>query len=232
MKLELCAASTEAIDLAKELNFDRIELCQSLENGGLTPSFSLVDYALRSGVETHVLIRPRGSSFCYSAAEGELMVKDIEELKKLGVSGVVVGCLTANRTIDEKSLVKLLKAAEGLEVTFHRAFDDISGVQDALDLLIELGVKRVLSSGQSSTITAGMQTLRGMLEHAEGRIEIMAGGGVTAGNCSQIKDTVNPDAIHFSGTIKENDSIPSAHSEPLLVINREKVQGIMQALAT
>ena len=87
MKRELCAASVEAIQLAKELNFDRIELCQNLEQGGMTPSPGFIEYALAFGLETHVLIRPRSGGFYYSPEEFEIMLRDILECKKLGNRG-------------------------------------------------------------------------------------------------------------------------------------------------
>ena len=202
MKLELCAASIEAIQIAKELNFDRIELCQSLEQGGLTPSLGLVDYALAHGVETHVLIRPRPGGFVYSQGEIELMIRNIIACGELGAQGVVIGALNKRGEIDKESISLMIENAKGMEVTFHRAFDDTANYKKSLDVLIDLGVKRLLSSGLEVNVERGMENLREMVDYARGRIEIMTGGGVNLSNVSNIVKEVKPDAIHFSGTKK------------------------------
>jgi copper homeostasis protein len=124
MKLELCAASLAAIHLAKSLNFDRIELCQNLEHGGITPSYGMIEYAIAYGVETHVLIRPRPGGFFYSEDEQEIMLREIINCKEMGASGIVIGALTEAGAIDEDFLKKVMQKAVGMEVTFHRAFDD------------------------------------------------------------------------------------------------------------
>ena len=124
MKFELCAASIEAIQLAKELNFDRIELCQNLEQGGLTPSFSMIEYAIAYGIPTHVLIRPRPGGFTYNSDELELIIREVANCKNMGAAGIVIGVLNEKGSIDEPILEEIMKKADGLEVTFHRAFDD------------------------------------------------------------------------------------------------------------
>ena len=132
MKIELCAATVEAIKLAKECKVDRIELCQVLELGGVTPSPGIIEYAVAYGLETHVLIRPRPGGFIYTEEEKEIMLRNALECKELGASGVVVGVLNAFGDIDT-GFLELVRSKVGgeMQITFHRAFDDImNGYRD------------------------------------------------------------------------------------------------------
>ena len=230
MKLELCAASIEAIDLAKELNFDRIELCQNLEQGGMTPSPGFIDYALANGLETHVLIRPRSGGFRYSPEEIEIILRDVRECKILGANGVVVGILDESDLICKRSLELILTHAKGMDVTFHRAFDDTYEYDKSLDVLINAGVKRVLTAGLARNVELGMPVLKSMNEYANGRIEIMPGGGVNLNNILKLKNEVQPAAIHFSGTNKTIIDEGSMFSETILKPNRDKIIRLLNAV--
>lgn len=227
MKLELCAGSLEAIQLAKELKFDRIELCQNLEQGGMTPSPGFIDYAIALGVETHVLIRPRPGGFQYNRDEVEIMLRDILECASMGVKGVVVGALNEFGTIDENAIGLMVEKAGNMDVTFHRAFDDTYNFEKSIDTLIQLGVKRVLSSGLGSSVELGMENLKAMKAYAGDRLEIMCGGGINASNVQKIVQEVRPDAIHFSGTRKFLLDENSMFSETILKISREKVEKLL-----
>lgn len=229
MKVELCAASLEAIRVAKELNFDRIELCQNLEQGGITPSYGMIEYALAFGIETHVLIRPRPGGFIYSEDEVEVMLREIINCKEMGAHGIVIGALSEMGKIDEKALAKIMAKAQGMQVTFHRAFDDCFDWKKAMDLLIEHKVKRILSSGSARSIELGMPILAQMLHYGNDRIEIMAGGGVSAANVGRLVTELAPHAIHFSGTKKILQDENSLFSESLLVVERARVIRILKA---
>lgn len=230
MKLELCAASIEAIQLAREFNFDRIELCQNLEQGGMTPSIGFIEYALANGLETHVLIRPRSGGFRYSEDEVEIILRDILECKSIGVKGVVVGVLDERDLICKRSLEKIMSHSDGLDVTFHRAFDDTYEFEKSLDILIDFGVKRVLSAGLARNVELGLHVLKGMTDYANGRIEIMSGGGVNISNILKIKHEVKPAAIHFSGTNKAEVDEGSMFSETILKPNRSKIIRLLEAV--
>lgn len=232
MKFELCAASIEAIKLAKELNFDRIELCQNLEQGGMTPSPGFVEYALAYGLETHVLIRPRSGGFRYSDEELEIILRDVMDCKSVGAQGVVVGVLDESDQICRRSMELILRKADGMDVTFHRAFDDTYEFEKSLDVLIDLGVTRVLSAGLARNVELGLPVLKGMQEYAKGRIEIMTGGGVNVNNIVKIKNEVKPSAIHFSGTNKATVDEGSMFSETILKPNKEKIIRMLKAVHT
>jgi len=229
MKFELCAASIEAIQLAKELNFDRIELCQNLEQGGLTPSFSMIEYAIAYGIPTHVLIRPRPGGFTYNSDELELIIREVVNCKNMGTAGIVIGVLNENGSIDEPILDEIMKKADGLEVTFHRAFDDCVEWKKGMDILIKHGVKRILSSGLARNVDIGYPVLTEMIKYAAGRIEIMTGGGVNAANIGRLVAELNPDAIHFSGTAKVQLDEESLFSESILKVDANKVKRILSA---
>lgn len=228
MKLELCAASIEAIDLAKELNFDRIELCQNLEQGGMTPSPGFIEYALSKGVETHVLIRPRSGGFRYKEEEIDMVLHDVEHCQRMGVQGVVVGILDQSDQICRTSLEAIIGISGNMDVTFHRAFDDTYEFDKSLDILIEAGVKRVLSAGLARNVDIGMTVLQKMTDYANGRIEVMTGGGVNINNILKLKEEVQPAAIHFSGTNKTIIDEGSMFSETILKPNRDKIVRLLE----
>ena len=232
MKFELCAASIEAIQLAKEFNFDRIELCQDLEQGGLTPPYGLIEYAQAFGIETHVLIRPRPGGFSYSPDELEVMLREVINCKRVGVKGIVIGALTETGEIDREVLSEIMQKAETMEVTFHRAFDDSIDWMRSLDILIELGVTRVLSSGMANNVENGSPILKKMVDRAKGRIQIMTGGGVSAANVAKIVKEIQPDAVHFSGTVKFLLDEDSLFSESILKVDRGRIGRILAAANT
>ena len=230
MKIELCAASFEAIKLAKEFNVDRIELCQNLEQGGLTPSAGFIDYALSTGLETHVLIRPRAGGFCYNEEEFLIMLREIEYCKKIGAHGVVVGVLSEKNEINSEQMERISDISGNLQVTFHRAFDDTIEWKRSMEMLINFGVKRILTSGVSSNVDSGFIVLKEMVKFAKGRIEIMPGGGVNAANVQKIAKEISPDAIHFSGTSKTLLDEESLFSETILQVDRKKVTRITEMI--
>jgi copper homeostasis protein len=233
MKIELCAASVKAIKLANELKFDRIELCENLMQGGITPSAGRIEYALNTGIETHVLVRPRPGGFYYSEDEIKIMVSDIKNIKRMGAKGVVVGALNNYRTIDEEALKHFVDAADGIELTFHRAFDDcVVDWQKRLDILISNGVTRLLSSGLASNINNGIAVLKEMKEYVGDKIQIMPGGGVNAGNAAKIIKEIKPDAIHFSGTVKTIVDEESSFSETFLAVDENRVKRILEEIKT
>ncbi len=230
MKLELCAASIEAIDLAKELKFDRIELCQNLEQGGMTPSPGFIEYALSHDLETHVLIRPRSGGFRYTKEEIEIILHDVEKCKSMGTQGVVVGILDESDQICKSSLDAILSVSGDMDVTFHRAFDDTYEYDKSLDILINSGVKRVLSAGLARNVELGLPVLKNMNDYSNGRIEIMTGGGVNISNILKLKNEVKPSAIHFSGTNKAVVDEGSMFSETILKPNRDKIIRLLDAV--
>jgi copper homeostasis protein len=223
MKIELCAASQEAIQIASELKLDRIELCQNLDQGGLTPSAGMITYAKDLGLETHVLIRPRAGGFHYSDEEMKVILNDVQVCKDFGVQGIVIGFLQPNFEIDLESIERINSVRGNLKLTFHRAFDDSIEWRRSLDKLIACGVDRLLTSGFASNVDIGLQNLIEMTSYSNGRMEIMPGGGVNVGNMLKIKRDLDPESIHFSGTIKVLMDEESAFSETLFKADANRI---------
>ena len=146
----------------------------------------------------HVIIRPRGGDFLYSDIEIRTMLKDIEIARKLGADGVVFGCLTAEGEVDLPVMQKLMEAAQGLSVTFHRAFDVCHNPQRALEQIIKLGCNRILTSGQQPTAELGIPLLEELQKQAAGRITLLAGCGVNENNIARIAAETGINEFHFS----------------------------------
>lgn len=158
---------------------ERIELCAAPLEGGTTPSAGLIRYA-RSlpDLRLSVMIRPRGGDFLYTDDEVALMAEEIRLAREYGADGVVFGLLTPAGEVDETRTAQLVREAEGMEVTFHRAFDMTRDSRQALEAVIRTGCRRVLTSGGRNTAQEGVGTLRALAAQAAGRIEVMAGSGV------------------------------------------------------
>ena len=151
MKLEICVDNYESMITAAQNGADRIELCASLSEGGLTPPFSLIEAAMKLSIPVFVMIRPRSCDFLYSSEEIEMMHRDIYMAKSQGAPGVVFGVLTPNGEIDGLAMQSLIKEAAGMQITCHRAVDQVKDIYAAVDILADLGVHRVLTSGQEET---------------------------------------------------------------------------------
>ena len=197
--VEICAGDIQSAQAAVLGGAQRIELCSALPLDGLTPSAGLIQ-AARSleGIKLHVLIRPREGDFVYDATETEIMLHDISLAKQLGADGVVIGALTPDGDIDIPTCRRLIAAAEGMQVTFHRAFDRCADPHRALEEIIALGCSRLLTSGQAPTAEAGIPLLRELVHQANGRIIIMPGAGVTPADARRILDETGATEIHGS----------------------------------
>lgn len=200
-KIEICANSVESAVKAQQAGAYRVELCAGIPEGGTTPSFGEIRMArqLLTQTKLHVIIRPRGGDFLYSPLEQEIMLHDIKVSRQLGADGVVFGCLTAEGNVDMPLMKKLMNAVGDMSVTFHRAFDMCRNPKEALENIIELGIDRILTSGQEATAEKGIPLLKELVAQADGRIIIMPGCGVNAGNIRKIAEETGASEFHFSG---------------------------------
>jgi copper homeostasis protein len=148
-------------------------------------------------LHVHPLIRPRPGGFVFDADEVAVQVRDIRGAAASGVSGVVVGALTASGEVDRRAMEAFMSAADGIEVTFHRAIDAVRDPKRVVDHLCELGVTRVLTSGGAARSVDGVERLRSLVAHADGRVQIMAGGGVRPQDISALIGA-GVDAVHLS----------------------------------
>lgn len=189
---------------AKSAGAARVELCASLIEGGITPSRGMIRQARRvSGIGLHVIIRPRGGDFLFAETEFAVMAADIETAKAEGADGVVIGQLLADGTIDVARTRELMAIARPMSVTFHRAFDMTPDAFAALDTLIELGIDRVLTSGQEACVLEGLPLITNLIERAKDRIIVMPGGGITPRNVARIVSEAKPREIHFAALVPE-----------------------------
>ncbi len=196
---EICVEGIDGMLAAQEGGGDRVELCASLLEGGITPGIGTVRAAQRlARVPLHVIVRPRGGDFLYSAAEHEGMCEDIKALGALGVAGVVIGVLTPEGRVDAARLAELMECAGTMRVTFHRAFDMARDAEEALEALIAAGVHRVLTSGQRETAIEGLPMLARLAAQAGERIIVMGCGGLTPETIGRVRREAGLRELHFS----------------------------------
>jgi copper homeostasis protein len=196
---EICVDSVEGVVAAARAGADRVELCAGLIEGGITPSFGMIATAAKAApIKVNVIIRPRGGDFVYSPAELEVMERDIVTAKQQGAAGIVLGLLAPDGTIDLAASRRLIAAARPLPVTFHRAFDMARDPQRSLDTLIELGVERLLTSGQEATALEGSALIAALVRQAAGRIVVMPGGGLTERTVARVVAETGARELHFA----------------------------------
>ncbi|MDO5725974.1 MAG: copper homeostasis protein CutC [Tissierellia bacterium] len=202
MILEVCVDSLKSLKIAKEAGADRIELCSALNIGGLTPSFGLMCQAKEiKDIEIFVMIRPRSGDFLYTDEEFETMKKDIEIVKKLGFDGIVTGILKESGNIDLIRMKEIADFARPLKVALHRAFDDALEPEADIDCLIDIGIIRILTSGQKKTASLGADYIAKIQKQFGDRIEIMPGAGINAENIERLHNKVNCKNYHMSGKV-------------------------------
>ncbi|KAK8828708.1 hypothetical protein WA577_000190 [Blastocystis sp. JDR] len=199
MLLECCIDCVESGLNAEKGGAGRVELCANLIDGGTTPSYGMIK-AVKNAlhIPVNVIIRPRGGDFYYNENEMEVMVEDILACKAIGVNGVVIGCLTKDGKVDMEKNHRLMEAARPLSVTFHRAIDMAQDMMEAVEACIALGVDRILTSGGCNTVMEGKDTIRAMKKLAGDKLQIMAGGGVTADNIRELVQYTGIKEVHGS----------------------------------
>ena len=199
MIFEICVDSVEGVRAARAAGATRVELCASLLEGGITPSRGMIRQARTvPGIKLHVIIRPRGGDFLYNDAEFAAMASDIETAKAEGADGVVIGQLTADGFVDVAHTRELMTLARPMAVTFHRAFDMTPDPFAALETLIDLGIDRILTSGQEASVLEGLPMIAELVKRAGDRIVIIPGGGITPRNVDRIVAAARPKEIHFA----------------------------------
>jgi copper homeostasis protein len=185
--VECCVVGLGSVLAACEGGADRVELCEHIGCGGVTPSAGVIDWACRlAAIPVHVLIRPRPGDYVYSERELDVMLGDIEAAKSRGARGVVIGALDAAGRIAREQIRILANAARPMTITFHRAFDEVRDMERSLDDLTELGIDRVLTSGGAATARRGLEGLERLVHAARGRIGILAAGRVRMGDLGRL----------------------------------------------
>ena len=194
---EVCVESFKEALEAEKRGADRIELCENLSVGGTTPSYGTIKKSLEKlNIPVFPMIRPRGGDFCYSFDELEIMKEDIKMCKSLGVKGVVFGMLTKDKKIDFKLVKEFVSLAYPMEVTFHKAIDEVENPIEVIDEFIKIGVKRILSSGTKETALEGKDILNSMIKKADGKIKIIVAGKVTNENFLEVSEKIISSEYH------------------------------------
>ncbi|CAX60053.1 Copper homeostasis protein [Erwinia billingiae Eb661] len=188
LKLEVCCYGVDCALTAEQAGADRVELCAAPAEGGLTPSAGSLKLAREKlTLPVHPIVRPRGGDFCFSANEFNEIKSDVALIRELGFPGVVVGVLDVDGHIDLPRMKQIMALCDGMAVTFHRAFDLCHSPLMALQQLTDLGVARILTSGQQQSAESGLSLLKELNRMTRGPI-IMAGAGVRLGNLQKFID--------------------------------------------
>lgn len=201
MLIEACVDTLASAANAEAGGADRIELCANLADAGTTPSHGTLALALeRLTIPVFPIIRPRGGGFVHDASDADVIVADLRHAVALGAPGAVIGALTADGDVDRAMIGRLRAIAPAMRLTFHRAFDACRDPGPALEALIELGVDRLLTSGQAATAWEGRALIAALVRQSNGRIVIMAGGDVDEGNAAALVRETGVQEIHVRGT--------------------------------
>ena len=195
--LEVCCGSLASALAAQEGGAHRVELCDNLYEGGTTPSHGTLSLAREKvTIKINVLVRPRGSDFVYNEDEMEIIRRDVNMCKELGMDGVVIGFLTPGGEVDVEKTTEIVRLARPMSVTFHRAFDMCKAPYKALEELIEIGVDRILTSGQKNMAPEGIDMIAELVKKAGDRIIIMPGAGLEVDNIAEFHAKVGAKEYH------------------------------------
>jgi copper homeostasis protein len=209
MKLEICCPSISSAIIAEQCGADRIEFCIHLSEGGITPTFDeIVKIKKVVKIPIHVLIRIRAGNFFYTDFEINEMSHQIEFCKQNKIDGVVIGALNLDNTLDETTLIKWLKIADGLDITFHKAFDEIENKALALNQLINFKFNRILTSGHKGSAFKGIESLKQLQKIATNKIIIMPGGSIRSNNLSDLKNALHlVTEFHSAADVLQNEAM-------------------------
>lgn len=196
--LEICVDDAQGLQACIAGGADRIELCSSLALGGLTPSLGFMQLAAKFNVPVFAMIRPRAGHFCFTDNELAIMCDDIAAAAESGLAGVVLGVANNDQTLNINALGQLCEAAGGMRKTLHRVMDTVVNPLGALDQIIDLGFDQVLTSGCQPSVEQGLDMLASLHERAKGRIQIMAGAGLSPPMVPKIYQRTGIEMFHAS----------------------------------
>jgi copper homeostasis protein len=197
--LEICCYNLESAIIASEAGADRIELCSDPAAGGTTPGIGFIKSVRRkTEIELYPIIRIRGGDFLFSAEEFDVMMHDVEACKSAGCEGIVFGMLLTDGRIDRTNSARVVEKAYPMGVSFHRAFDWTRNPFEALEDIIDIGYERILTSGQQPTAILGASLIKDLIAQAAGRVQVMPGSGIRAGNIMDLKNETGATEFHSS----------------------------------
>ncbi|MDB2684519.1 copper homeostasis protein CutC [Flavobacteriaceae bacterium] len=232
MILEICANSYQSAVNANIAGAHRIELCSEISVGGTTPSYGLLKKVMADiDIPVHVLIRPRSGNFTYSGKEVDIMKENIRLCKDLGCAGIVSGVLHEDNSIDIKRTSELIELSKPMSFTFHRAFDVVFKPKEALLQLLNLGVDRLLTSGQEEKAEDGIDLLIELQKMAKNKITILPGSGINSKNCIHFKNTGFTEIHSSASKIISGNSHSYFGNTPQIVSDINSIKNILDSLA-
>ncbi|MBB6715271.1 copper homeostasis protein CutC [Clostridium gasigenes] len=197
MILEACVGTYMEVVKAVNNGANRIELCGNLGEGGTTPSYGIIKKTIETiNLPINIIIRPRGGNFIYNKEEKEIMFTDIEMCKSLGASGLVIGSLTYDKKVDVEFISKAKVLAGGLNTTFHMAFDEIENKKEAIDILVDLKIDRILTKGGAVSALENLESLKELIGYADNRIILIPGAGINENNRDMVIEVTGAKEIH------------------------------------
>ncbi|NIF76776.1 copper homeostasis protein CutC [Paraburkholderia sp. Cy-641] len=205
--LEVIATTVADARVAARAGADRLELVTAMGEGGLTPSVGLIEAVVDAvAIPVNVIVRPHSRSFVYDADDYAVMLRDIRAVKAAGANGIVIGMLDAAGAIDREGLARACEAADGLDVTFHRAFDEARDLREALDVLLCVeAVKNVLTSGGKPSVLQAQAVIRELVRQADGSpCTVLAGAGLTLEAVADFVSETHVEAVHFGSGVRVN----------------------------
>lgn len=206
MKLEVIATCMADALTAEECGADRLELITAITEGGLTPGIGLVKQVVRNvGIPVHVMVRPHSRSFHYSNEDIETMALEIESIREAGAAGIVVGAITRHRTVDERALERLVPLAGDMQITFHRAFDELDNLSQGMKLLHHYPqITRVLTSGGVRPAAEAIYEIWELVQACQGKnLQILAGHGLTPENVMEVVRRTGVREVHFGSAVRQ-----------------------------
>ncbi|MBC8745081.1 MULTISPECIES: copper homeostasis protein CutC [Paraburkholderia] len=205
--LEVIATTVADARAAAQAGADRLELVTAMGEGGLTPSVGLIEAVVSAaGVPVNVIVRPHSRTFVYDADDYAVMLRDIRAVKAAGANGIVIGMLDAERAIDREGLARVCEAADGLAITFHRAFDEARDLREALDVLLGFeAVTNVLTSGGKPSVLEARAVVSELVQQASGsHCTVLAGAGLTVEAVANFVIQTHVEAVHFGSGVRVN----------------------------
>jgi len=219
--IECCANSVQSAINGAKGGANRIELCRSLMVGGLTPKHEdIIKAKVKLTIPLHILIRPREGSFIYADKEFNQILSDITICKDIGCAGVVIGSLNIDGSINKKQTKAMVDSAKPMHITFHRAFDEGNNLQQNLEDVIACGCDTLLTAGQNNNVSLGMSNLKKLVSISEGRINILAGSGVSHENVKALFK-IGIRNFHLSGSEKNINGVLETNSKNILAVIEE-----------
>jgi len=229
--IEVCVSSVADAVAAVAAGADRIELCAALEVGGLTPTIGLLEAVLEQvKIPVVVMIRPRVGGFNYSPDEFQVALADAESALNMGAQGVVFGFLTKEGRLDTARTQVIVALARGRQTVFHRAFDFVQEPLATAAELAQLGVTRLLTSGQQPTALSGAALIQEIAHRTRGLLEVMPGGGIRSENVLDVIEQTGCRQVHVGASLAASDGSLAGNSTLDLVAPQQLAGGVSRRI--